>query len=117
LDTAVLGPAALRYVDLRHDFDTREERGQEAAGRAVAFDQHAVDPVADADAVAERLDVDIAGPEADRLGNDEVDQLDGGASASSPIVPDWVASVSVKSMAVSVNSCNMESTDSVSVWP
>ena len=41
-----------------------EQRGQQPARRAVALDQHAVDPVADPDAVGERLDVDVAGPQA-----------------------------------------------------
>ena len=54
----------------------REHRGQQPARRAVALDQHAVDAVADADAVGERLDVDVAGPEADRFLNDQVDELD-----------------------------------------
>ena len=50
--------------------------------------------------------------------NDQVDQLDdrgvaflGGRPALG------VASVSVKSICVSVNSASIESTDSVSVWP
>ena len=100
-----------------HDLDTRQDRGQQPARRAVALDQHAVDPVADADAVGERLDVDVAGPQADRFLNDQVDELDDRGIALRRRPPAAVASVSVKSMAVSVNSASMESTDSVSVWP
>ena len=59
-----------------HDLDAGQQRGQQAARRAVALDQHAVDAVADADAVGERLDVDVAGPQADRFLDDQVDQLD-----------------------------------------
>ncbi len=40
-----------------------------------------------------------------------------GASEASSSSPPAVASVSVKSMAVSVNSDSIESTDSVSLWP
>ena len=50
----------------------RDDRGQQAARRAVALDQHAVDPVADPDAVGERLDVDVAGPQADGFLDDQV---------------------------------------------
>ena len=64
-----------------HDLDTGEQGGQQPARRAVALDQHAVDAVADADAVGERLDVDVAGPQADRFLNDQVDQLDDGGVA------------------------------------
>ena len=76
LDTAVLGPALLGDVDAPHDLDAGDHRGQQAARRAVALDQDAVDAVADADAVGERLDVDVAGPQADRFLDDQVDQLD-----------------------------------------
>src|SRR5262249_22576483 len=74
LDAAVLGAALLGDVDAPHDLDTRDHRGQEAARRTVALDQHAVDPVAHADPVGEGLDVDVTGPQADRFLNDEVDQ-------------------------------------------
>ena len=82
-----------------------QHRGQQPARRAVALDQHAVDAVADADAVGERLDVDVAGAQADRFLDDQVDELDDGgialvAAAGRP----RSRSVSVKSMAVSVNS-------------
>ena len=90
---------------LAHDLDARDHRGQQAARRAVAFDQDAVDAVADADAVGERLDVDVAGPQADRFLDDQVDQLDDRGVA---VVADGrharSASVSVKSICVSVNS-------------
>ena len=47
----------------------------------VAFDQDAVDSVANAHPVAERLDMDVRGPWADRFLNDQVDQLhDGGVA-------------------------------------
>ena len=67
LDPAVLGPALFGDVDLAHDLDAGGQRRQQPARRAVALDQHAVDPIADPDAVGERLDVDIAGPQVDRL--------------------------------------------------
>src|SRR5439155_12590073 len=76
LDTAVLGASLFRDVDRPHDLDTRHHRGQEAPRRRVALDQDTVDAVAHPDAVGERLDVDVAGPQADGLGDDQVDQLD-----------------------------------------
>src|SRR5262249_16794264 len=76
LDTAVLRAALLRNVDRGHDLDARQDRRQQTARRTVAFHQDAVDPVTHPDAIGERLDVDVAGPEADRFLNDEVDQLD-----------------------------------------
>src|SRR5262249_4338416 len=82
LDPAVLGATLLGNVDRRHDLDAREDRGQEAAGRAVAFDQDAVNSVPDPDAVSEWLDVDVAGPQADGSLDDQVNEFDdrGGAS-------------------------------------
>src|SRR5262249_22490710 len=79
LDAAVLGPAFLGNVDRAHDFNTRKHRGQQTTRRTVAVDEHTVDPVADAHTVPERLDVDVAGTQADRFGNDEVDELDDGS--------------------------------------
>ena len=92
----------------------RESRRPAAPRRAVALDQHAVDPVADADPVLERLDVDVGGPQLHGLGDHQVHQPhDRGAG----FVDDFFVaagvscSVSVKSMAVSVNSCSIESAD------
>ena len=45
-------------------------------GRAHDLVQHAVDPVADPQAVLGRLDVDVAGPVLDGLGDEHVDVLD-----------------------------------------
>ena len=59
--------ALLGDVDRAHDLEAAEDRGEQPARRAVAFDEVAVDAVADADAVGERLDVDVAGAEADGL--------------------------------------------------
>ena len=75
LDAAVLRAAALGDVEPRKDLDAREDRAEEAAGRIVALDEPAVDPVADADAILERLDVDVAGPQLHRFGDDQIDEL------------------------------------------
>ena len=65
-------------------------RGEQPARRAVALDENAVDAVADADAVGERLDVDVAGAQADGFLDDQVDELDDGASLSSvPAAAGW----------------------------
>ena len=78
LDAAVLRPAFFGDVDLAHDLDAGNHRGEQPPRRTVAFDQDAVDAVADADAVGERLDMDVAAARRDRLGQDQVDQLDDG---------------------------------------
>src|SRR5262245_50156933 len=78
LDSAVLRSAFLGNVDGPHDLDTRKNGGQESARGAVAFDEDAVDSIADADAVGKGFDVNIAGAEGDGLLNDEVDELDDG---------------------------------------
>ena len=87
LDPAVLGAALLGDVDLRHDLDAGEHGAQQPAGRAVALDQHAVDPVADADPVLERLDVDVGGPQLHRLLIIRCTSLTTGALVSSTSSP------------------------------
>ena len=62
LDPAVLGAPFLGDVDRTHDLEAADDRAEEPAGGRVAFDADAVDPVADPDAVGERLDVDVARP-------------------------------------------------------
>ena len=62
LDAAVLRAALLGDVDLTHDLEAGEQRREQPARGGVALDQHAVDPVADPDAVGERLDVDVRRP-------------------------------------------------------
>ena len=75
-DPAVLRPAFFRDVDRPHDLQTCQNGSVKPAWWAFALDEHAVDAVPDADAVLEGLDVDIAGPQLDRLGENEIDQLD-----------------------------------------
>ena len=90
----------------------REQGTQQPPRRAVALDQHAVDAVANAHAILERLDVDVRGPELHRLANHQLHQPH---DRRAGFVDDFVAaagvscSVSVKSIAVSVNSCSIES--------
>ena len=76
LDAAVLGAAAFGDVDLGENLDTRQEGAQQPPGGAVAFDQHAVDAVADPDAILERLDVDVGGPQLHRFGDHQLHQPD-----------------------------------------
>src|SRR5437899_1534385 len=45
LDAAVLGPPLLGDVDESHDLDPADDRAEEPSRGAVAFHQHAVDPV------------------------------------------------------------------------
>ena len=119
LDAAVLRAAFFGDVDEAHDLDAADDRAQEAFGGVVAFHEHAVDPVANADPVGERLDVDVAGPVGHGFLDDQVHQLDDRCVAffqgvgHADLLP--VPPSSAKSMAVSVNSWSIESTDSVSV--
>ena len=81
--------------------------------------QHAVDPVADPDAVGERLDVDVGRPHRDGFLDDQVDQPDDRGVALLQGVgrrPAWppVRRPRRSRSAVSVNSWSIESTDSVS---
>jgi hypothetical protein len=78
LDAAVLRAAPLGDVELGEDLDAREDGAEEPAGRVVALHEPAVDPVADPHAILEGLDVDVAGPQLHRLGDDQVDELHDG---------------------------------------
>ena len=96
----------------------RESRAPSSRrGGLSRFDQHAVDPVANPHAVLERLDVDVRGPQLHGLADHELHQPhDRGAGfvdRRRPPSPPASSSVSVKSMAVSVNSCSIESADFV----
>ena len=74
LDPAVLGASAFGDVEFGQNLDTREDGTQQSPGGAIAFDQHAVDPVPDADPVLERLDVDVRRPQLHGLLDHQVDQ-------------------------------------------
>ncbi len=63
LDPPVLGSPAFGDVEFRENLDAGEDRAEQPSRGAVALHQHAVDPVADPDAVLERLDVDVRGPQ------------------------------------------------------
>ena len=76
LDAAVLAAAALGDVHLGENLDAAQQGAEQTPRRAVAFDQHAVDAVADADAVFERLDVNVRSPQLDRFGDHQLDEPD-----------------------------------------
>ena len=63
---------------LLRDLDARDDRRLEALDLRGHrhFLQHAVDAVADAQLVLERLDVDVGGAQRDRLGQHLVDEAD-----------------------------------------
>ncbi len=73
LDAAVLRQAALGDVEARHDLDAREDRGAQLRRRRLDLAQHAVDAVAQAERLLERLDVDVGGALLDRARDDAVD--------------------------------------------
>ena len=76
LDASVLRPAAFGDIEFREDLDARKDGTQQPSRRVVAFDETTVYAVADADPVFEGLDVDVAGPQLNRLGDDEAAELD-----------------------------------------
>ena len=113
------GPAFLGDVDEAHDLDTADHGPEQPPRGAVAFHQDTVDPVADAHAVGERLDMDVAGTHGHRFLDDQVHQLDDRRVPFFERVGDRRFAAarpasSEKSIAVSVNSWSIESTDSVS---
>ena len=62
------------------NFDAREIGTQQTARGAVTFNQDAVNPVADADPVLKRLDVDIRGSELHGFLDHQLDQADHGGT-------------------------------------
>ena len=78
IDAAVLRQAALRDVHVRHDFEARDDGALQHAQlrRHGDFVQNAVDAVANAQIVLERLDVNVRGALVDRFADDLVDELD-----------------------------------------
>ena len=77
-DTAVLAAAFFGDVHAGHDFDTREQRQEQLAGRVFAFGENAIHAVANADTLGEWFYVDIAGAFIDGFVDDEVDEADDG---------------------------------------
>ena len=78
LDAAVLRQPPLGDVELGHDLDAADHGGLQLLGRGFDVVQDAVDPVAHLQVLLERLDVNVARPRLDRLGDDQVDEPDDG---------------------------------------
>ena len=72
LDPTVLGAASFGDVHFGENLDPGEDGSEQPSRWAVAFDQDTVDPVSDADAVFERLDVDIGCPKLNGFLNHQV---------------------------------------------
>jgi hypothetical protein len=73
---AVLRPAPVGDIEARHDLDAGDERHARAARDLHDLPQHAVDAVAHDDAALDRLDVHVARPARDAVGQHHVDQPD-----------------------------------------
>ncbi len=78
LDAAVLRQAALGDVELRHHLDARRERVLQPERRLHDLVEHAVDAEADAEHLLVGLDVHVARPLADGVGQERVHQADDG---------------------------------------
>src|SRR5581483_9105292 len=83
-DAAVLRQALLADVELGHDLDARSDGVFQFHGRRHDGLQHAVNAEADAVLLLVRLHVDVAGAALDRVGKDEVDELDDGRFVGGP---------------------------------
>ena len=77
-DPAVLGQPSLGDVELRHDLHAGDDGGLEPLGDRLDVVQDAVNPVAHLQVAFEGLDVDVACPAFDGMGDEEVDELDDG---------------------------------------
>ena len=117
--SAVLAAAAFGDVHLARIL-IRESSAPTAAGAGYRARQPAVDPVANPHPVLERLDVDVGGPQLHGLADHQLHQPDDRGAELVDVFPGSAilpSSVSVKSIAVSVNSCSIESADSSPIWP
>ena len=73
---AVLRDPALGDVDVGHDLQPADDAGLDRLRRAHDLVQHAVDAEPDPQVVLGRLEVDVGGAVLDRLGDEQVDELD-----------------------------------------
>ena len=78
LDAPVLRQPPLGDVELRHDLEARDDRVLELHRRLHRLVEHAVDAVADAEGLLVGLDVDVRRVLLDRVGQDQVHELDDG---------------------------------------
>ena len=76
LNVPVLRHEPLRDVHVAHDFDARHERGVKLLRRRRLFLQQAVHAIAQLQRVLERHQMNVAGPFAQRGGNDQIHQID-----------------------------------------
>src|SRR5581483_8257612 len=82
-ETAVLRDAALGYIELAHDLDTRNDRRMMLLrDRRHGLGQDAVNAELDADGIVAGLDVDIAGPPLQSGEDRGIDKPDDGADVA-----------------------------------
>ena len=74
LDPPVLWPSPLGDVDPGEDFDSGQDGPQLSSGQRISFVQDSVNAIADSDAVFERFDMDVRGPELDGFVDHQLDQ-------------------------------------------
>ena len=99
----VLRQPPLGDVQLGQDLDARDDRGRQPGRRRSGLAQPAVHPIANAQMIARRLDMDVRGMEAQRVGQQLIDQpnhgrflrgadqmLDVGAELAAQILADIV---------------------------
>ena len=73
---AILRPAALGDIKLRHDFQARNQRLMHLVRNMNLVDQHPVNPVAHDNTLGARLNMDVGSTEPDRLDDDCVGNAD-----------------------------------------
>ena len=81
LDAAVLRQPALGDVELRHQLHAGDDRRLQLARRIVLLIEHAVDAIANAKFLLERLDVNVAGALLDGQRDHRVHQANDGRFA------------------------------------
>ncbi len=74
LDAAVLREALLRDAHVGHDLEAADHGGLKLLRRVGHHLEHAIDAVTEAQALLQRLEMDITGAQAMRLENHEIDQ-------------------------------------------
>src|SRR4029077_10568430 len=80
VDSPILGKASLRYIQVRHDFQSRDHRGLEHFDirRNGDFVKNSIDAIANLQIVLQRFDMNVRRPLFERFPENLVDKFDNG---------------------------------------
>src|SRR6516164_1927403 len=81
VDSPILGKASLRYIKMRHDFQSRDHRGLKHFDirRNGDFVKNAIDAIANLQIVLERFDMNVRRPLFERFAENLVYEFDDGS--------------------------------------